>query len=358
MEINFVSNPNSTSYGLVAFNLIKSLTKLGVKVNLFPIDGRGLEATTQDERSLIDQCMKNSLSYDINAPSVRLWHQFDLNFHVGNGLRVGFPIFELDGFTDKELSDLSHQDRLIVCSQWAKDVLVKNGINVPTRVVPLGVDTDIFYPHPIKTGRLAPTRFYNVGKMEYRKGHDVLLTAFEQAFTEGDNVELHMLWYNRLLPQEHIEGWKRYYRSSKLANKIHLYDWVPSQQDLSALLNNMHVGVFISRAEGWDLGLLESMAKSKHIIATNYSGHTEFANNENAILIEVGEPEVAQDGIWFKGQGKWASLGEAQIISIAVAMRNCHNYIQRGGSSDDDGIQTAKTFSWENSALRLLEALK
>ena len=57
-------------------------------------------------------------------------------------------------------------------------------------------------------------------------------------------------------------------------------------------------GVFLSRAEGWNLGLLEMMAMGKPVITTNYSGHTEFATPANALLVEVPEVEPAKDGVF------------------------------------------------------------
>ena len=66
-------------------------------------------------------------------------------------------------------------------------------------------------------------------------------------------------------------------------------------------MSKVDVGIFPSRAEGWNLEILELMSCGKHIITTNYSAHTEFCNKENALLVDIDELETAYDGKWFLG---------------------------------------------------------
>ena len=77
-------------------------------------------------------------------------------------------------------------------------------------------------------------------------------------------------------------------------------------------------GIFPSRAEGWNLDMLEMMALNKSIITTNYSAHTEFCNKDNSFLIDISETEPANDGKWFFGQGNWAKIGEEQKRGITI----------------------------------------
>jgi len=363
-EINLSALPNFTSYGLVATNIIKQLVNQDVRVNLFPVTDRegAIEAYPEDHE-VIRQCLQNAATLDYNAPSVRLWHQFALTPHAGRGLKAGWPIFELDTFNDLEKLHLSGQDRLLVCSEWAKDVISRNSINVPTYVVPLGVDTDIFHPNYhtsyASDHNSKNTAFYMVGKQEERKALSFILECFEAAFDETDNVELHMLWFNRLFTEKQRDEWVRYYKKSRLAGKIEMYDWQPTQRDVAAIISNLDCGLFVSRAEGWDLGLLESFACARECIVTDYSGHTEFATSSNSWLIPVIEKEVAYDGIWFHGQGNWAKLGHHQKEVCVYHMRDVHRRKQSGYTLfNATGVETAKQFSWTNSASKLLEALQ
>ena len=118
-------------------------------------------------------------------------------------------------------------------------------------------------------------------------------------------------------------------------------------------------GVFPSRAEGWNLELLEMMSCGKNVIATNYSAHTEFCNDENCHLVDVPEElEEAQDGRWFRGQGKWASIGEDQVSQIAEHMRTVHQLKQKDDLKiNQAGIDTSKEYTWANAANHIVAAL-
>ena len=69
---------------------------------------------------------------------------------------------------------------------------------------------------------------------------------------------------------------------------------------------------------------LELMSCGKHVISTAYSGHTQFCNKENCLLIDIEDKEEAVDNKWFFGQGKWASLGEKQLRQTAYYMSAIH----------------------------------
>ncbi len=122
-------------------------------------------------------------------------------------------------------------------------------------------------------------------------------------------------------------------------------------------MNQTDCGIFPARAEGWNLELLEMMSCGKSVIATGYSGHTEFCDDDNCMIVETGELEDAQDGKWFRGQGKWASIGDKQIDQMAEYMREVHKLKQKDDLKiNQNGIETAKKFSWTNTANKIVES--
>ena len=79
-------------------------------------------------------------------------------------------------------------------------------------------------------------------------------------------------------------------------------------------------GVFPARGEAWNLELLEMMSCGRLVIATDFAGHTEYADHENALLIQIDELEPAADPVWNtvfteRKTGEWAHLGEPQSTS-------------------------------------------
>ena len=360
MNINLTAPINDLGYGVAGLNILKSLCASGNEVSLWPIGQPTVH--NQDEARIVQSSMSNTNHFDFNAPSLRIWHQHDMAQHVGKGKRVGFPIFELNKFSKNEKHHLSSLDTIIVCSEWAKSI-VKSEVNHPDiRVAPLGVDTSTFF-HKISNIKKDTTVFLNVGKWEVRKGHDVLHKAFNRAFTKDDNVELWMMNHNPFLNNQQEKEWKETYLKSKLGRKIKMVDRVEQHSEVANIMSMADVGVFPSRAEGWNLEALEMMAMGKYVILTDYSAHTQFATQINSKLINIDNTESAHDGVWFNGQGEWASFGDSQMEQLISHMRTLHECKQNDIKSDrhnknERGIITAKKFSWENSAKNIMETLE
>lgn len=346
--INLLCNISPLSYGLVAYNYLKSLQKW--QPALFNI---GDDSRLPKEQFIIE-ALERAYFFNYYAPCVKIFHQFKMGEFVGRGERIGMPIFEMDRFTPSEKHHMNSLDRAVVNSHWAKEI-VCNETNLDDTLVgvsPLGVDTEIF--KPIKVNKFDDElRLFNIGKWEVRKGHDILLQAFNKAFFKTDNVSLHMLCDN---PFGGNEEWEKYYKESVLGDKIQIYPRMKTQNDVNTFINHCDVGVFPSRAEGWNLDLIESMAAGKPVVATNYSAHTEFCNSDNSILLEPAGKEDAFDGKWFgKGlynTGKWAKIEVDDLVDI---LRDIY---KNRPEKNDAGIETADKFSWNNSAQTLVDFVR
>ncbi len=348
--VNVTAPINTLGYGVASYNIIKNLYSIGEQVSYFPIGN----PEPPEPEDFLRHVMYNM--YDKNAPSVKIWHQNDIHHHVGKGLHVGFPIFELDMFSQQEKWSMSHNDRIFVCSHWAKSI-VEDEINIQTFVVPLGVDTQTFSPAPVSAR--PKTIFFNCGKWEVRKGHDILVDCFNAAFEHSDDVELWMMCENPFYSEQQQKEWINLYKQSKLGDKIRIIPRQKTHQDVYNIMKQTDCGVFPARAEGWNLELLEMMACGKQVIATNYSAHTEFCTEANSMLVEINSTELANDGVWFKGNGMWASLDSESVEQIVSHMRSVHKEKQQGLQHQNiDGINTSREFSWENSAKKFLDALK
>tara|TARA_R100000329_G_scaffold111187_1_gene91341 strand:+ start:355 stop:1431 length:1077 start_codon:yes stop_codon:yes gene_type:complete len=352
--INVMAPINPLGYGVAGLNITKALSKL-CDVALFPIGD--VEVTSQEDADAVKLCLENKNKFDAKAPCVRIWHQFSMAEQIGNGLRCGFPIFELDAFNDVELHHLNSLDKIFVCSEWAKEVVHQNlyshykrlDLDSNIHVVPLGVDTSIFKNS--KPNDSNSTRFINIGKWEYRKGHDVLVEAFNKAFELEDDVELYMMNHNPFLNKEQEREWVDLYKTSKLGDKITILPRVSTHSQVAEIMSQMDCGVFPSRAEGWNLEAIEMLALGKQLIITDYSAHTEFCTNKNSMLIPIEKKESAYDGIWFHGQGCWAEIGDSQIDVMVEHMRKVHSSNKEPNQA---GIETGSSFSWENSASKIL----
>lgn len=345
-KLNLNCPIGKTGYGITSLNILKNLTNLDLEISLFPIGGNQVELNSDDEKYILQKAFNNSHSFDHLAPCLKIWHQFDLASRIGSGHYYSFPFFEIDTITQKEQYHLNSCDGIFVASKWGKEILQQNNITQPIYVAPLGVDLDIFKIPPkirVENGY----KFFHIGKWEHRKSHDFLIQAFNAAFELSDDVELWLLPHNMFLNEKEEEYWINMVKSSKLASKIKIFGRLKTQYHLAEYIFHGDCGVFLSRAEGWNNEILESMAINKPIIATNYSAHTEYCTTKNCYLVDVTDTEVANDGKWFHGEGKWAKLDQAQFDQTIEHMRFVYNNNIR---TNPNGLETAKKFTWNNTA--------
>jgi glycosyltransferase involved in cell wall biosynthesis len=377
VSINLLAPINSLGYGVCGLNIALALERAGAEPALWPL---GPVEAPPEAHDALRRMVGRQASYDVKAPSLRLYHQFDLAQHVGKGPHCAMPIFELNQFKPNELHHLKSQDVVFANSHWAGEVLRDNG--VPEGNIffsPLGVDTSVFRFNPYMMDKDLPgkpTVFLNVGKWELRKGHDVLLEAFNRAFEPTDNVRLVMNCHNPCRSilirsdedsQKYNDDWMRSYFTSKMRPKIHFTPGrLPTQADVAALMESADCGVFPSRAEGWGLESAEMLAMGKHVIITNYSAHTEYADETNAHLIQIDRLEDAHDGHWFDATdpswngtpGQWAELGESQIDQLVEHLRRVHRLKQEGKLRPNlAGVESMKRLSWDNTAAEILGVL-
>jgi glycosyltransferase involved in cell wall biosynthesis len=364
--MNLICPINQLGYGVVGLNVLLEIEKAGKNPSLFPLGN--IEAHP-DHHEVMRKAIDRARFFDPQQPSLRIWHQNDLAMHVGQGMHA-FPIFELDRFKPDELHHLSKQDCLFVPSEWAKNVCKEHGLRY-THVAPLGVDSTLFAPSPLRAS--PTTTFLNCGKWELRKGHHVLLEAFNKAFQPDDNVLLVMNCFNPCLPEpectRYNQSWVMAYMQSKLgqAGKIQIIPQrLPSQLDVANLMAQTDCGVFPSLAEGWGLETSEMLAMGRHIITTRYSAHTEYCTDDNSLLIDIEELEPAWDGYWFRADdpiwsgkpGRWARFGEKQEEQLIEHLRSIHRRKQEGSLKvNQAGVDSMKKFTWENTVKKICEVL-
>ena len=349
-NMNLMTPINSLGYGVAGLNILKSLRK-DVEVSCFPIGSP--EVSSQEDADAVQEALSRRQTFNWKAPCLKIWHEFAMAERIGKGPLFGFPFFEITKFDDNRIRNLKSTDGIIVASKWAASVVGENiKDSTPVHVCPLGVDRSLF--NESESLPVEKCVFLNCGKWEVRKGHDVLLEAFKSAFPNEHDVQLSMLPTNPFLsPKEKSES-EVYYRSD---SRVNIIDRVGTHGEVATIMKESTCGVFPSRAEGWNLELLEMMSCGKPVIATNYSAHTEFCNEDNSLLIEIDSMEPAYDGKWFNGTvGEWASLKGNPTDQLISHMRNVYSDWQESRPIvNEEGIRTATEFSWDKTARKIKE---
>lgn len=348
MQTTIMSPIGYTGYGYVGLNILKGFYENDNidNIGLYPIGNPNID--NEDDALFIKQYISNLDNIPYDATCLKIWHQFDLMCRIGKGKYIAMPFFETDSLSSKDKVNLNFPDQIIVSSSWAKQILLNNHITTKIDVLKLGVDTSIF-DEKLNTHQSIPRDkyiFITIGKWEKRKAHDTIIDCFNQAFNNNDNVELWLLTHNSFLSPEEEGVWITRVMDSKLKDKIKIFPRVKSQKDIAKIIAYADCGVYISRGEGWNMELLETMAMNKPVIASNYSAHTEYCNEHNSYLVNIEEKEPAIDNKWFFGDGNWAKLGSKQIDQTISYMQHLYKNNIR---TNPKGLETARTLSWSNT---------
>jgi len=358
-KLNLQVPINFLGYGVVGFNLWDQLSQ-SVDTTLWTIGDNPQLPDSYDNRKediiyrLNKDIAKQNL-FDPDSPCLKVWHENRLADRIGRGKYFAMPFFEVTKLDSRRKTHLQSVDEVIVSSQWAKDVLINNGIDRPIHVVECGVDREIFNQD---NGEINSQKciFFNCGKWEARKGHDVLYEAFSEAFADGENAELWMMPDNPFLSQNETDKWERTYSRN---SNIKIMPRVGTQTELAAIMKKTYCGVFPSRAEGWNLEALEMMSCGKHLIVTDTSAHKQFCNSANSFLLDIHNYVPMYDGKWFKQEdGDWANIEDERTYKQLVeTLRGVYNHWKNNPSENNEGIKTSESLLWSNTATKIKDII-
>ena len=234
---------------------------------------------------------------------------------------IGRTMFETDRLPESWLPFMNEMDEIWVPSTFNRDGFAKSGVDPgKLSILPGAVDEAWFDPSrhtPMKMASESGFRFLSVFEWIQRKGWDVLLKAYLQEFNANDDV---VLTLRASLCNHPKEGSAEVIQGNivRLAMELGLNpeslprieilpDALPWQQLPSMYLASQCL-VAPSRGEGWGRPQHEAMMMGLPVIATNWSGTTEFINDSNAYLLDYTLKEITDidAGFEFYKGHQWA----------------------------------------------------
>jgi len=201
----------------------------------------------------------------------------------------------------------NEQDEIWVPSQFNKDVYVRSGVDKEKiHVIPNGVDTKVYKPegslYQLETEKTF--KFLYVGGALHRKGFDILIKAYCEAFGPNDDVCL-------VIKDFGTKGW--YANQSLLGQALKRQDKGQgpeiliitednlSDSALAALYRACDVYVHPYRGEGFGMGILESMSCGTPPIIPSAGPAPEFCPETCGWQIPVLTHFMHQESFLHKG---------------------------------------------------------
>jgi len=158
-----------------------------------------------------------------------------------------------------------------------------------------------------------------------RKNPVGLIEAFKRAFAPGEGPQLVLKSFNGDYKPDRLGEVER---AAAGHPDIHVVDRYVTVREKDALVAACDCYVSLHRAEGFGLTLGEAMVLGKPVIATNFSGNTDFMTPENSYLVDWELTAVGKGGENYPADGHWA---EPDLDHAAATMRQVWQDTEEAG---------------------------
>lgn len=235
---------------------------------------------------------------------------------------IGFTMFEADKLPGGWADMCNEMDAILVPSEWNKAGFIASGVKKPIFVIPAGVVRAEIDSHTsiVKDDIFT---FYSIFQWVERKNPINLLKAYFVAMQNKPDVRLVLKTYldtrvdnNKERLSFEIERVKKELKLSSYPD-IRLVTNFLTSAEIKKLHLSSHCFITPHRSEGWHMPAMEAMAYGNAVIATNYSGNTQFMTQDSAMMLSYfTTPCVSTDGFapFFNGTMRWAEPNMEELI--------------------------------------------
>ncbi len=297
---------------------------------------------------------------------------------VGNGLDAGMALFvrparrnigvvflENTALGPTAIANARNFERILAGSTWNAELLRAAGLQ-HVDVVLQGVDVTQFHPGPRRNRW--PGRFviFSGGKLEFRKGQDIVVAAFREFHRTHPDALLVACWHNAwpatiagIESVGHVEG-----RPEVAGGRLNLEAWVTHNgipegafADLGArrhiempdILRDCDVAVFPNRAEGGtNLVMMEAMACGVPVVASFNTGHRDVALQDHTFVLET-QGRITSPVVEFGTDG-W---GESSVEEVVHQLEMAYTDSERRKACGERGAQFMRGMTWSQTAARV-----
>jgi glycosyltransferase involved in cell wall biosynthesis len=233
---------------------------------------------------------------------------------------IGFWFWELDMVPQQWQAALDLVDEVWVSTRFVEEAFMR-ATNKPVVRIPYPILPQQGAEISRASFGLDPDAFiflcsFDFNSSIHRKNPWAVVDAFKRAFVgTAENVQLVLKCSNGFRHPELLRGLLAHVAEDA---RILVRDQVLDDEQLHALQDAADAYVSLHRAEGLGLGMAESMARGKPVIATAWSGNLDFMNDGNSCLVPYEMVPITPGQYPYVTEGTWA---EADVGAAAAWMR-------------------------------------
>ncbi|HEY9567985.1 MAG TPA: glycosyltransferase family 4 protein [Thalassobaculum sp.] len=257
-------------------------------------------------------------------------------------------------------------------SRWCGEVLRQLGAPAVVDCIQ-GIDPATFHPAPRRGDFSRRFVVFSGGKLEFRKGQDLVLAAFGAFRSRHPEALLLAVWGNQWTrstglghfrhsvhvsgPPARLDGggvdWKHWLGSAGISRDDVLMIPQVAHDRLGVLMREADVALFPNRAEGGtNLVAMEAMACGVPTILSANTGHLDIVAEGACIPLRRQRPVVVDDR--YLGTGGW---GESDVEEMVEALETVWRDRERARAIGAAGAEFMGRFTWGSQIERLLGLL-
>jgi glycosyltransferase involved in cell wall biosynthesis len=256
------------------------------------------------------------------------WRRSPVN--VNASLNAIVPFWELPVVPEAWTPIIRSMDLVLAPTQFVRDA-VSSAVSTPVLDFPQAVFLpDDISPDRERFGLPAGTTVFLVtfdpGSDHERKNPLAAVEAFIRAFGDSEDVLLLL----KTPPHNYGETMRvrldDYMSQVPKQSNIRVMNESMSYRDVLTLYASCDVLVSLHRSEGLGLHLMEAMSLGKPVIATGWSGNTDFMTPENSLLVDYELVPIASTfPVYARESGRPGQVWAEPIVGQAAeVMRSLH----------------------------------
>ena len=335
-KFSFTSDIDQISgWGNVSFNLLKYSSDYNISLTgrVYNIIDRDISAMTKRE---------------IPENGAMVWHEQPKGTWDNSPFAKNIAIvpFETTIIPHSWIAKINSFDALFVPCQQNVDAFRDSGVKVPIEIIHWGLDIAKF--HKILRPERDTFTFGTMGALSIRKGTDVLIDAFREAFPPHlyPNVRLICKTSNPHYP-------------FMVKDKRIIVQMLPVSHDelMETFFKEIDCFVFPTRGEGFGLTPLEAMATGVPAIVTGWSGPEEYMTDEVGWKIKytLQPAKNFTEQVYREECGNWAEPDKEHLKELMLYAYNHQDEVKEKGEKAAQHV--IDNWQWKDKIKMFHEAL-
>ncbi len=191
-----------------------------------------------------------------------------------------------------------------------------------------------------------------------RKSHDQVIRNWLAKYGNNRNHRLHLAIWNPFFNMEQNNAIAMNLMQGKTYDNVQFMPFSKTLGELNELFNCANIVLDLSGGEGFSLGSFHCLGLGKHGLIHNCSAMKDWANSENATLVEPSCKKPVFDGVFFYqgapfNQGNIYGFDDEALLAGFDEVYAKH----RANPVNTPGLKLREDYTWGKTAKIILENL-